>query len=160
MLTNDNAKASARKTLDSYLETNNHRKTPERYAVLDAVYDIDGHFTLDELEERLRGEARFPVSRGTLYNALRLFTELHLVVRHSLGTVAKYEACRPNDSHCHEICTVCGRMTELHSAAMDKAIGELPLGGFHGDGYSLYIYGVCPDCQAKAAREDNKKKII
>jgi uncharacterized protein YecE (DUF72 family) len=32
---------------------NNHRKTPERYAILRAVYDINGHFTLDELGDKL-----------------------------------------------------------------------------------------------------------
>ena len=39
--------------LDSYLEMNNHRKTPERYAILRAVYSMNGHFTLDELGEHL-----------------------------------------------------------------------------------------------------------
>lgn len=152
----DNAKETARQILDSYLEKNNHRKTPERYAVLEAVYGMEGHFTLDELEGKLNNERRFPVSRGTLYNSLRLFAELHLVVRHTFESVPKYEACRPGDSHCHEICTVCGRLTELHSPSLRNAIGQLPLGGFRSDGFSLYIYGVCADCQARAANEGEK----
>ena len=42
-------KATVRNILTSYLELNNHRKTPERYAILDAVYSMVGHFTLEEL---------------------------------------------------------------------------------------------------------------
>ena len=76
---NDSMKESVRTTvrqiLTSYLEMNNHRKTPERYAILDAVYDINGHFTLEELGEKLSDENNFPVSRATLYNTLKLFME-------------------------------------------------------------------------------------
>ena len=39
--------------LDNYLEMNNHRKTPERYSILRAVYHMNGHFTLEELSEKL-----------------------------------------------------------------------------------------------------------
>ena len=53
--------------LDSYLEMNNHRKTPERYTILKAIYNIDGHFSLDELGEKLVRDYNFPVSRATLY---------------------------------------------------------------------------------------------
>ena len=36
----DNVKAKVRVILDNYLESNHHRKTPERYAILDAVYSL------------------------------------------------------------------------------------------------------------------------
>ena len=78
--------------LSHYLETNKHRKTPERYAILRAVYAIEGHFTLDELGDKLADEYRFPVSRATLYNTLNLFLELRLVIRHRFQGSTKYEA--------------------------------------------------------------------
>ena len=78
----DSVKAAVERILDSYLEMNNHRKTPERYAILRAVYNTNGHFTLDELGEKLMKEYKFPVSRATLYNTLNLFMELRLVIRH------------------------------------------------------------------------------
>ena len=64
---NESVKAAVERILDSYLEMNNHRKTPERYAILRAVYETDGHFTLDELGEKLVKEYKFLVSRATLY---------------------------------------------------------------------------------------------
>ena len=96
--------------LDSYLEVNNHRKTPERYTILKAIYKTEGHFTLDELSDRLVQDYNFRVSRATLYNTLNLFLQLRLVVRHRFQGATVYEACYDNMSHSHQICTVCGIM--------------------------------------------------
>ena len=144
--------------LDSYLEKNNHRKTPERYAILKAVYSTDGHFTLDELGEKLMADYKFPVSRATLYNTLNLFMELRLVIRHRFQGSTRYEACFNNDSHCHQICTVCGRVTEVKSPEITEAIDSLKLKRFRKDGYSLYIYGICSTCQATITRKSKRIK--
>jgi Fur family ferric uptake transcriptional regulator len=137
---------------------NNHRKTPERYAILDAVYDTNGHFTLDELSEKLSEENNFPVSRATLYNTLKLFMELRLVIRHRFQGQTKYEACYDNNSHSHQICTVCGKVTEIKSPQVSETIANMHLKRFRKDGYSLYIYGICSSCQAKITRYKIKKK--
>lgn len=154
----ESVRASVRQILDSYLELNDHRKTPERYAILDAVYSINGHFTLDELGEKLSGECHFPVSRATLYNTMRLFMELRLVIRHRFQGTTKYEACYDNNSHCHQICTVCGNVTEVKSPEINEAIGNLHLKRFRKDGYSLYIYGICSTCQGKLTRRKSSKE--
>ena len=154
----DNIKAATERILNSYLEMNNHRKTPERYAILDAVYSTVGHFTLDELGEKLAKEYKFPVSRATLYNTLNLFMELRLVIRHRFQGTTKYEACYDNNSHCHQMCTVCGKVTEVRSPEIAQAIDELRLKRFRKDGFTLYVYGICSTCQAKLTRQKNIKK--
>ncbi len=151
----ENVKATVKNILTSYLEQNSLRKTPERFAILDAVYSIDGHFTLDELGEKLNDVDRFPVSRATLYNTLKLFMELRLVIRHRFQGSTKYEACYDNNSHSHQICTMCGKVTEFKSAKINGAIDAMHLRRFRKDGFSLYIYGICSTCQAKLT----KKKI-
>ena len=154
----DSVKDAVERILDSYLEMNNHRKTPERYAILRAVYDTDGHFTLDELGEKLAKEYKFPVSRATLYNTLNLFMELRLVIRHRFQGTTKYEACYDNNSHCHQMCTVCGKVTEVRSPEISEAISELRLKRFRKDGFTLYIYGICSTCQSSLTRQKNTKK--
>ena len=155
----DNTKTMVRNILTSYLEVNKHRKTPERYAILDAVYGMTGHFTLEELGEKL-DDCNFPVSRATLYNTLKLFMELRLVIRHRFHGQTKYEACYDNNSHCHQICTVCGKVTEVKSQSVSTAINAMHLKRFRKDGFTLYIYGICSSCQAKLtrrAKENNTK---
>ena len=141
--------------LDNYLEMNNHRKTPERYTILRAIYSINGHFTLDDLKARLAQEMDFHVSRATLYNTLNLFMSLRLVVRHRFQGSTKYEACYDNQSHCHQICTMCGKVTEVKSPEIKAAVENMHLKRFRKDGFTLYIYGVCSSCQLKMSNRKN-----
>lgn len=153
-----NVKDTVSQILTNYLELNNHRKTPERYAILEAVYDMDGHFTLDELGEKLSEEDKFPVSRATLYNTLKLFLELRLVVRHRFQGTTRYEACYDNNGHSHQVCTMCGKVTEIKSTEITKTINKQRLKRFHKDGFTLYIYGICSTCQAKITRQKRQQK--
>ena len=156
----ENVKETVKNVLTKYLELNRHRKTPERYTILDAVYSINGHFSLDELGDKLANEYNFPVSRATLYNTLRLLMELRLVVRHRYQATTKYEACYDNNSHCHQICTMCGKVTEVKALQVAKVVSSMPTRGFHKDGFTLYVYGICSSCQAKLRRRqraENKK---
>ena len=152
----EKVEAKVREILDNYLECNHHRKTPERYAILDAVYSIGGHFTLEELGDLLV-RRNFRVSRATLYNTMHLFIELRLVMRHSLVDGTKYEACYSNENHVHQVCTVCGKVTEINAPLVTQAINETKLSRFRKDTFALYIYGVCSSCQAKITRKRNVK---
>ena len=144
--------SAVERLLDNYLEMNNHRKTPERYSILRAIYSINGHFTIDELKSRLDRDMDLPVSRATLYNTLNLFLSLRLVVRHRFQRSTKYEACYDNQSHCHQICSVCGKVTEIKSPEIIAAVENMQLKRFRKDGFTLYIYGICSACQLKSAK--------
>ena len=144
--------------LDNYLEMNNHRKTPERYTILKAIYSINGHFTLEELNDKLTKELGFPVARATLYNTINLFLELRLVTRHRFHGATKYEACYDNDSHCHQICTICGKVTEVKSVEIKEAVENMHLKRFRKDGFTLYVYGVCSTCQTMITKRKKQEK--
>ena len=156
----ENIKATVKNILTGYLELNQHRKTPERFTILDAVYSFSGHFSLEELGDMLAKEYNFPVSRATLYNTLRLLIKLRLVVRHRFQSTTKYEACFDNNSHCHQICTMCGKVTEVKSQGVIDAINKMPTRRFHKDGFTLYVYGICSSCQTKMRRRSVKGKEI
>jgi len=143
---------NARKILDGYLEVTSKRRTPERYAILEAIYHFDGHFTVEELNDLLEKD-RFIVSRATLYNTLRLFLKIHLVVRHKLADKTKYEAALRNDSHSHQICTMSGKVSEVELPEVEAAIASSRLYRFRKEGFTLYIYGICSSCQSKLTRQ-------
>ena len=151
---------SVTRILDNYLEVTRHRKTPERYTILRAIYNHKGHFTLDELKEELAEKYTFPVSRATLYNTLNLFMEIRLVMRHHIQGTTKYEAFYGNSNHCHQICTTCGKVTEITSPAIIEAVENIGLKRFRKDGFNLYIYGVCSICQAKLTRKRRQEKKL
>jgi Fur family ferric uptake transcriptional regulator len=154
----ESVRMAAERILDNYMAMSNHRKTPERYAILRAVYSIDGHFTLDELGEKLAEEYKFPVSRATLYNTLNLFLEVRLVIRHRFQGTTKYESCYAGTRHCHQICTVCGKVTEVKVPEITETIDQIHLKRFRKDGFSLYIYGICSTCQSAITRKTKKTK--
>ena len=149
--------AEVRTVLDNYLALNHHRRTPERYAILDAVYRRQSPFTIEELGSDLEA-VNFRVSRATLYNTIRLFIRLRLVVRHHLLSGTSYEAAWTQKSHCMQICTLCGKETELRVPQIDQAVEKATLKRFRADVYPLYIYGICSTCQSKLTRSRNKQR--
>lgn len=140
---------------DEYLESNHLRKTPERYAILNAVYEQVGIFSIGDLSETLEKDS-FIVSRATLYNTLKLFEKIHLIVSHKIRKKTRYESCVDGNNSCLEVCTVCGSVKKANFPQLDKAIASLRTCRFRKKGFSLYIYGVCSSCQSRMKR---KKQI-
>ena len=89
-----NVKDTVRQIFTEYLNANGHRKTPERYAILDTIYSIDGHFDIDMLYSQMMNQENFRVSRATLYNTIILLinarlalppnTKNHIIARHTI----------------------------------------------------------------------------
>lgn len=133
------------------LEGAGYRLTGPRRAVADLIGDYDGHFTAAELETAAR-ERRLGVSRATLFRALELLTELHVVERLDLpnGEHA-YVPCVGSHHH-HLVCSRCGRVTEVEDCGLADAVAEIARrSGYRIESHRLELFGLCRHCQAKAA---------
>ena len=95
-------------------------------------------------------EADEDVGLATVYRVLTQFESAGLVMRHHFEGGSSVFELTTIDHHDHIVCQTCGSVEEFYDEVIEsqqEMIAEKY--GFRITDHSMYLYGVCKDCQAK-----------
>lgn len=155
---NEKIRKQVKDEFTEYLTYRKHRKTSERFAILDHIYSISGHFNMDSLYNSMVENDTLRVSRSTLYNTVELLLDCGLVVKHQFGAnAAQYERAYGNQNHDHIICIGCGEVREAQNNLISEAQLK-KIKKFKVSYYSMYIYGLCSKCSYARRMKLNRMK--
>ena len=105
------------------------------------------HMTAEDVFKELLATGN-DVGLATIYRVLTQFESAGLVLRHNFeGDRAVYELASELH-HDHMVCTECGSVQEFADCGIEKLqLEAADKQGFDISTHSLYLYGVCAECQ-------------
>ena len=131
--------------LQQFIQSKGLRNTPQRDAIVEAIFSSDEHFTADELWDRIRN-TQSRSSRATVYRTISLLVEAGLLHEIELGDDQKTYDPNFVDSpaHNHLVCIDCGKVIEFeddHIQLLNDCVARRL--GFRPSKQSLVIEACC-----------------
>jgi len=114
------ASPGAIKALEEHLRGKGLKMTQPRLKLLRAALAQPGHFTADELHERLRDEG-LSISLATVYRSLSVFEQAGILEGHDFdGHQRRYERRLEREHHDHMVCLDCRAVIEFENDAIER----------------------------------------
>lgn len=155
----DKSKEGFRLKLTQYLESNKCRKTPERYAIADIVYDTVKNFNAEYILGEVRKKGVF-ISLATVYNTLSLMASAGMVRRINVNGKYCYGKGTDAPSYIHLYCTECGKIKDVKDTQLPEITMTKRFGKFSASYAVVTIYGLCSSCSRAKRKAELKANIL
>jgi Fur family ferric uptake transcriptional regulator len=125
--------------------------TKQREIIFETLLNSQKHLTAEELYTLISGN--YPdekIGIATVYRALAFLEESGLISSIALDNDGKKFESNAKEHHDHLICTKCGKIVEFVDEDIEKK-QELIAQKFNFklQDHTMYLYGLCEDCQTK-----------
>ncbi len=123
------------------------RPSMQRLAIMDYLLTHHTHPTVEEVYQGICKEIR-TLSRTTVYNTLRLFSEHNAAL---MITIDEHRVCYDGDvrPHVHFYCRNCGRVYDFYGEDAPTLASAKNIDGHTIDEMQLYYKGICKECKSK-----------
>lgn len=145
--------AHFREVLMAHMAKQGLRSTDQRRAIVEAFFRAPNHVSIEELLAQVRAEQP-GVGYATVYRTLKLLAECGVAHERQFGDgLTRYELADEESHHDHLICVECDKILEFEEARIEALQEEIANKyGYILKSHKHEMYGVCPECQAKAGR--------
>jgi Fur family ferric uptake transcriptional regulator len=122
------------------------RVTEPRIAILQALLEKHGPFTVEEIHRRVTKKA---CDLATIYRTLGSLEKTGIIKRCEFGDgTARFELSERADHHHHHvICRICKKIEVLDDCGLQEIDRFAKKRGFIEITHSLEFFGICPHCQ-------------
>jgi Fur family ferric uptake transcriptional regulator len=129
------------------LKKSNLRVTESRVALLEALADRHGPFTVEEIHSKFIKKS---CDLATIYRSLASLEKVGMIRRCEFGDgTARFELSeRESHHHHHVICKLCRQVVVLDDCELQDIDRIAQKRGFTEISHSLEFFGVCPECQS------------
>ena len=122
------------------------RVTPQRAIILEAIEQLPGHMTAEEIYNAVQAVNAY-ISLATVYRTLDLLREMGLVTEARMGTTTVHYALKDHANHHHAVCRNCKHSYELPDDLFAPIVERLRSEhNFEADVDHLVVMGLCEEC--------------
>ena len=126
--------------------------TLPRVKILQILENSDNkHLSAEDVYKALIG-AEEDVGLATVYRVLTQFESAGLVMRHHFEGGHSIFELTSVDHHDHIVCNNCGKVEEFYDEVIEEQQEKIAKKyGYKITDHSMYLYGICQECQGKGA---------
>ncbi len=123
--------------------------TKQREVIFKTILNSDDHLNADDLNTIISKEhPDLKIGIATIYRALSFLEEVNLISSIALSNDGKKFETNLKEHHDHIICVKCNKIIEFVNEEIEQAQENIAKeNGFKLLDHTMYLYGVCKDCQ-------------